>query len=250
VSTRAELRDEPVGEERMQDGRERRHGVTVMATPWPSVSAGAGWSGDTATCPRCGRGLNTNGERSECECGLARPVPSWTAAGGAAVTAGATTPVPLRLPGRFNLGNAVMAMAAVSVLGTELGPAAAAMREPHQVAGRYAMMQHAGHEVWLLLAKNPAGLAETLGLLDEAKALVIVVNARQADARDTSWLWGRALRTTPIPPGNGQRLAQRTWDPVMRCLVALVGVLVALGGARLGHRGPGGGWGAAGGAGG
>jgi hypothetical protein len=52
------------------------------------------------------------------------------------------------------------------------------MRELHQVAGRYAIMQHAEHELRLLLARNPAGWAETLGLLDEAKALVIVVKGR------------------------------------------------------------------------
>jgi hypothetical protein len=39
-------------------------------------------------------------------------------------------------------------------------------------------MQHAEHELRLLLARNPAGWAETLGLLDEAKALVIVVKGR------------------------------------------------------------------------
>jgi UDP-N-acetylmuramyl tripeptide synthase len=40
----------------------------------------------------------------------------------------------------------------------------------------------------MLLAKNPAGWAETLHLLDD-RPLLLAVNAREADGRDTSWLW-------------------------------------------------------------
>jgi UDP-N-acetylmuramyl tripeptide synthase len=42
----------------------------------------------------------------------------------------------------------------------------------------------------LLLAKNPAGWSETLPLLDNASsAVVIAINAGEADGRDPSWLW-------------------------------------------------------------
>jgi UDP-N-acetylmuramyl tripeptide synthase len=123
-------------------------------------------------------------------CGLAQPTATWTARDGAAVhSTGTTTPVPLQLPGRFNLGNAVMAIAAAAELGVEPAIAATALGGIETIAGRYWTVEHGQHNVRLLLAKNPAGWAETLGLLGDGEALLIAVNAREADGRDTSWLW-------------------------------------------------------------
>ena len=157
-------------------------------TTW--VAAGSGWSGDTLACPRCGHALDHTAERWGCACGLVRPTPTWTARDGAAAhSTGTTTPVPLQLPGRFNLGNAVMAIAAAAELGVEPAIAATAIGGIETIAGRYWAIEHGQHNVRLLLAKNPAGWAETLGLLDDGKALLIAVNAREADGRDTSWLW-------------------------------------------------------------
>jgi UDP-N-acetylmuramyl tripeptide synthase len=153
------------------------------------VSVGSGWSSDTMTCPRCGRSLDTTVKRWRCGCGLARPTASWTARDGAVHTTEGRVAVRLRLPGAFNLGNAVMAIAAAAELGVDPHQAAAAVADIEQIAGRYKIIRHGRHEVRLLLAKNPAGWAETIGLLDEAKALLVVVNARDADGRDTSWLW-------------------------------------------------------------
>ncbi|MFC5995100.1 MurT ligase domain-containing protein [Pseudonocardia hispaniensis] len=173
------------------------------------VSVGNGWSGDTSTCPRCGRALDATGERWVCACGLTRPVPAWRAAGGAAVRADATIPITLGIPGRFNLGNAVMALAAASILGVEPCRAAHAMGELEAVAGRYDVVTYRGHELRLLLAKNPAGWSETIGLLDEARSLMVVINAREADGRDTSWLWDVPFeQLTPRPVvAAGERAA-------------------------------------------
>jgi UDP-N-acetylmuramyl tripeptide synthase len=52
------------------------------------------------------------------------------------------------------------------------------------------------------LAKNPAGWAETLSLLEPAAARLLVVNAREADGRDTSWLWDVPFERL-APSGNG-----------------------------------------------
>lgn len=153
------------------------------------VSAGVGWTGDVTVCPRCGRALSMNPAQWACACGLARPIPTWTAADGAAISGYTRIPVHLRLPGRFNLGNAVMAMAAASVLGVEPGSAAAAMGAVDQVEGRYSTVRCGPHELQLLLAKNPAGWAETLALIDPSHHLMVMINARGADGRDTSWLW-------------------------------------------------------------
>jgi UDP-N-acetylmuramyl tripeptide synthase len=87
--------------------------------------------------------------------------------------------------------------------------AAKAIAELSQVAGRYAAIIHGRHTVRLLLAKNPAGWAATLSMLHPARPLVIAVNAREADGRDTSWLWDvdfAALGRRPVA-ASGDRAA-------------------------------------------
>jgi UDP-N-acetylmuramyl tripeptide synthase len=157
------------------------------------VSTSGRWRGDATTCPRCGHALrgatDASDERWTCRCGLARPDPEWAATGTGAATGDAVFPVELRLPGRFNQGNAVMAMAAASVLGVDPRQAGAAMTALEEVGGRYAVVTHGDRELRLLLAKNPAGWAETIGLLADVRPLLVVINAREADGRDTSWLW-------------------------------------------------------------
>jgi UDP-N-acetylmuramyl tripeptide synthase len=157
------------------------------STVW--VSTGGRWNGDATSCPRCGTTLHGNGDRWRCRCGLARPAPHWVASEAAAVRDRHVIPVGLRLPGQFNLGNAVTAMAAAELMGVDPRRAAAAMSLLPDVAGRYAVVTYRERELRLLLAKNPAGWAEMLGVLDEARPLLVVVNAREADGRDTSWLW-------------------------------------------------------------
>jgi UDP-N-acetylmuramyl tripeptide synthase len=65
-----------------------------------------------------------------------------------------------------------------------------AMTEVGTVAGRYEVVEIAGASVRLLLAKNPAGWAETLELIRPAPVPVVVgINAKVADGHDPSWLW-------------------------------------------------------------
>lgn len=164
------------------------------------VSAGCGWSQDTATCPACGRVLELTLPRWNCACGLARPEATWRASGGVARHGEVVVPLDLRIPGRFNLGNATMALAAASALGVDPDAGARAMTGVDTVMGRYAVVSHGEHELRLLLAKNPAGWLETVSLLDEVRSLLVVVNAREADGRDTSWLWDVPFeRLTPRP---------------------------------------------------
>lgn len=165
------------------------------------VAAGAGWSADVASCPGCGRPMefessssaDANAPRASgswaCGCGLARPSPGWGVDGESARTPTGFVPLPLRLPGRFNTGNAVMALAAADLLGVTPHRAAPALAAVEAVAGRYAIIQHSDRELRLLLAKNPAGFTEALELLEPARSLLITINAREADGRDTSWLW-------------------------------------------------------------
>lgn len=156
------------------------------------VAAGQPWRRDCPLCPRCGDVWPDRGEQWACgRCGFARPTASWRLVhddlhlpDGHAVRLG------LALPGRANLANAAMAIAAAAVLGLAPQVAAEVMAQVSQVDGRYLLVDYAGHRVRLLLAKNPAGWAEVLDqLAGRQEPVVVAVNARGADGADTSWLW-------------------------------------------------------------
>jgi UDP-N-acetylmuramyl tripeptide synthase len=77
------------------------------------------------------------------------------------------------------------------------------------VAGRYAVVHRGSQRLRLLLAKNPAGWAGMLSMLDAARPLLVIINAREADGRDTSWLWDvpfEQLSTRPLV-ASGERAA-------------------------------------------
>jgi hypothetical protein len=71
-----------------------------------------------------------------------------------------------------------------------------------EVAGRYRLSRIGDHLVRLVLVKNPAGWLEALDLLDAARPVLVVVNAREADGRDVSWLWD-----LPVAPLEGRPVA-------------------------------------------
>ena len=165
------------------------------------VAAGSEWRADSLTCPRCGRLLLEEPAHWSCGCGLARPRASWWLDGELACHAETRTPLKLGLPGGVNRANALMALAAAHHEQVPPAQASDAIATLEQIAGRYAALTHGRHTLRLLLAKNPAGWAATLSMLRPARPLVIAVNAREADGRDTSWLWDvdfAALGPRPI----------------------------------------------------
>lgn len=154
------------------------------------VGAGGRWSHDGTACPRCGRPIRR--DCWSCHCGLSRPDPDWVLDGDALVGAGGeVVPLRLALPGRVNQANAALAVAAAGTLGVHPLTAVRAVRSVREVNGRYAVSRYGGRDVRLMLAKNPAGWSEMLDILDGSGTaeLVLVINAREADGRDTSWLW-------------------------------------------------------------
>jgi UDP-N-acetylmuramyl tripeptide synthase len=173
------------------------------------VAAGASWLGDATTCPRCGRTLACTEPGWQCACGLAHPTPDWWIEDGKACTAGAVLPLEIRLPGQINLGNAAMALAAARAIGVPADQAASALRGVEVVAGRYAVMHRGSQDLRMLLAKNPAGWAGMLSMLNEPRPLLVIINAREADGRDTSWLWDvpfEQLTSRPVV-ASGERAA-------------------------------------------
>jgi UDP-N-acetylmuramyl tripeptide synthase len=153
------------------------------------VAAGATWLGDATTCPRCGSTLTFTEPGWQCCCGLARPTPDWWIEDSKACTADAVLPLDIRLPGQVNRSNAAMAIAAACAVGVPADQAASALREVDVVAGRYAVVHRGEQDLRMLLAKNPAGWAGMLSMLGEPRPLLVIINAREADGRDTSWLW-------------------------------------------------------------
>jgi UDP-N-acetylmuramyl tripeptide synthase len=166
------------------------------------VAAGANWLGDAVLCPRCGQLLKTAGSDWGCSsCELRRPVPAWRLEEGSAHgPGGVATPLVVGLPGAYNQGNALMAVAAASALDVASDAATGAIARVRSVAHRYAVCQHGAQRLTLLLAKNPAGWRETLPLAREADGVLLAVNAREADGRDTSWLWDVPFEDLPQRP--------------------------------------------------
>ncbi len=163
--------------------------AAMLATRSVWVAGGSSWLGDATTCPRCGRTLTFTDSGWECGCGLARPTPDWWIEDGKACTADAVLPLDIQLPGQVNLSNAAMALAAARALGVPADQAASALRAVDVVAGRYAVVHRGSQDLRLLLAKNPAGWAGMSSILSEPRPLLVIINAQEADGRDTSWLW-------------------------------------------------------------
>ncbi len=170
------------------------------------VGAGQRWTADATVCPRCAQLLlrDEAGAWRCTGCDLARPTPVYAALGAdALLTPSGRVPLALALPGAVNAGNAAMALAAAQAgFGVETEAALAAMARVIDVGGRYAVVTLAGRRARLLLAKNPAGWLEMLGLLEETEPRPVVIHfhSRVADGRDPSWLWDVPL----------ERLAGRT----------------------------------------
>ena len=125
-------------------------------------------------------------------------------------SAGRVHELSLSLPGQANRSNAVIALAVSEVFGVEPAQALPRLRDVASVAGRYTQVERRGRQVRLLLAKNPAGWLEAFDVLDEPPVPVLLsVNAREPDGRDTSWLWDvdyRVLRGRPVFVTGERRL--------------------------------------------
>ncbi len=157
------------------------------------VGTGQQWRSDAAACPACGGRVHwaPDGTWACDSCAFSRPATAINLDGNEVVLAdGKRLQLELQLPGWCNRANAVMALGGALALGVDASAAVAAMSGVGTVAGRYQVVNVAETRVRLLLAKNPAGWAETLDLIRPAPLPVIVgINARVADGRDPSWLW-------------------------------------------------------------
>ena len=191
------------------------------------VALGLGWRSDATTCPSCGALLTWSTDRFDCPaCGFAQPDTPNHLDGTNLVLDGARIPLRLALPGPWNVANAALAVTAATQLGIAPERAAAAAGSVKSVAGRsMAIPLGDGRDATLLLSKNPAGWTEVLRFLHEQEtSVVIAVNARVADGKDTSWLWD-----VPYELLQGHKTAasgERALDVAVRLRYAEVNSLV------------------------
>lgn len=158
------------------------------------VGAGTGWTADSQVCPRC-FSMVRRGSGPSWSCGCPRQEPMWTLAGSTVLRHGTTVgQVQLSLPGKGNRANALMAVAAANALGVPVPSALKSLRVLRDIDGRFGTVAWQGHDVHLLLAKNPASWREILAIMTarsqrSRRSVVLCVEARAADGLDTSWLW-------------------------------------------------------------
>lgn len=187
---------------------------------WATV--GQRWTADSWYCPGCWSRLDRpHWTDWVCgQCGLSRPVPHWELDDEVALDVGAGDKhsLALRLPGRANRANAVMALAATAAAGVRPQDALARISDVEAVAGRYGNFEFGGRQVRLLLAKNPASWLETLELIGGSALLSF--NARDLDGLDTSWLWD--VDFTALRGRRVMVMGERRFDLAVRLRYDLV----------------------------
>jgi UDP-N-acetylmuramyl tripeptide synthase len=135
-------------------------------------------------------------------CGRARPEPSVIARRvelhgmtGSSIdleTPAGNTTIRLKLPGLYNVYNALAAATAALELGATIEQVRAGLEGFGGAFGRVERIPVNNREVLILLVKNPAGANEvlrTLTLEDGQVDLWLALNDKIADGRDVSWIW-------------------------------------------------------------
>jgi UDP-N-acetylmuramyl tripeptide synthase len=101
--------------------------------------------------------------------------------------------VDLRLPGLYNVYNALAAAAATLALGVEPASISRSLASFAPVFGRGELVRAEATDVLILLMKNPAGANELLRTIERDTSpsfdLLIALNDGGADGRDVSWIW-------------------------------------------------------------
>jgi UDP-N-acetylmuramyl tripeptide synthase len=160
------------------------------------VDTAATWSADAALCPNCGAlltrtepGDGDSGHWDCPDCELTQHPADYAVRGDAIVLPDGRRVDPrLNVPGRFNLSNAAMALAAVSEMGVDTDTALIGFRTVQAPAGRFSVATIGDVRARLILSKNPAGWAESLQLLS-TDPCVLMIDSVAADGKDVSWLW-------------------------------------------------------------
>ncbi len=134
------------------------------------VSFGGRPHPDGAVCPRCGSYLIWTGGNYSCTCGLTNKI----------------------CEAKFKTGSACYRNAILANLVGEVVGAAPIEFTESQLE-RTVEKEFAGKQVHFRLTKNPASWTEALRA-DLHKDVILILNARQVDGIDTSWLWDLSFK--------------------------------------------------------
>ena len=129
----------------------------------------------------------------------------------------------LRLPGLYNVYNALAAAALARALGVDLDAVAAGLERFGAAFGRFERIAIGDRRVLMLLIKNPAGANEAIRTLVEGGAprvAVIALNDAIADGKDVSWIWD--VDFEPLLDGLERLVAtgERAAELALRCKYA------------------------------
>ncbi|MBA2567869.1 MAG: DUF1727 domain-containing protein [Actinobacteria bacterium] len=108
------------------------------------------------------------------------------------VTREATRRIRLRLPGLYNVYNAVAAATLSITLGATLDEVEVGLESFSAAFGRFERIEIGDRRLLVLLIKNPAGANEAVRTLvtgGPPRLAVIALNDAIADGRDVSWIW-------------------------------------------------------------
>jgi len=108
------------------------------------------------------------------------------------VTPLGTRRVRLRVPGLYNVYNALAAASLALTLDAPLDDVASGLERVGAAFGRFERIAIGDRQVVLLLIKNPAGANEAIRTLVEGRpprVAVIALNDAIADGKDVSWIW-------------------------------------------------------------
>jgi UDP-N-acetylmuramyl tripeptide synthase len=100
--------------------------------------------------------------------------------------------IELRLPGLYNVYNAVAASALARQLGAGLDEIAEGLSRFGAAFGRFERIEVGGKRLLMLLIKNPAGANEAVRTLvdgEPPQLAVVALNDAIADGQDVSWIW-------------------------------------------------------------
>jgi lipid II isoglutaminyl synthase (glutamine-hydrolysing) len=171
-------------------------------TPYEYAAAYVGHLGDYR-CPDCGhaRPPLTVAAREITLHGL-------EAAAFRLETPDGTRDVRLRVPGLYNVYNALAAASLARSLGAGLDEIAEGLGRFSAAFGRFERIAIGDRRVLMLLIKNPAGANEAVRTIVDGGApslAVIALNDAIADGRDVSWIWD--VDFEPLVPGLARLIA-------------------------------------------
>ncbi|MHB8780575.1 MAG: MurT ligase domain-containing protein [Candidatus Geothermincolia bacterium] len=191
---------------------------------------------DSTHCRVCGALLHYSttffghmGKYACPNCGAARPRPDFAASSlqmrgveGSSVTVASplgSFEIEVRVPGLYNVHNALAAAGAAALLGIEPAIIQRGLSGFSTAFGRSERIQARGREIVLVLSKNPAGFNEVIRTVSEAGGklrLLLALNDLIADGRDISWIWDVDFENLAAVAGSVTATGLRAWDMGLR----------------------------------